>query len=317
MRTNVSGFKGYALVWMTATLALAPTAPTAFGQTTPRTTEDGTREIRWLDRMCDPLNWSPVEECQTQASELQCPFGGKVMLLHFAIDHFSGEKAYPIGWPRAQFIPKEWETVWSAWDTFEFVAQVQFVGNKLPAKPIILEIGEGKPGYNPVFDLSETGTWTTVSIPVADILKGRPELAAAVSRLRFVVSESDYKDKDVIDVHVGGFRLTRSLTCEITEFTTTTPVVYSGQPSVKLNVTVVGPPEQVKRGIPFTLRGKGATAAVRREMLPLGRGNQVYPCDISELSLAPGDYELVVFDEDQAKRKAVALKVVAEPWKQE
>jgi hypothetical protein len=121
----------------------------------------------------------------------------------------------------------------------------------------------------------------------------------------------------VVDFHLGGFRLSRSLSCELTEFAASTPVVYAGQPAVKLNVTVVGPPEQVKRGVPFVLRRQGAKDVVRRETLPLGRGNQVYACDISELDLAPGDYDLVVFDEDPAKRKSVVLKVVAEPWKQE
>jgi hypothetical protein len=317
MPKNTGGRVGHGVICLAAAWVLAAAAPSGFAQATPRTTEEGTREIRWLDRMCDPTHWSPVEECQTKVSDLQCPWGGKVLQFHFGVDHQDGEKAYPIGWPRAHFIPQEWETEWSTWDAFECVAQVQFVGSKLPAKPITLEIGGGKAGYSPTLSLPETGTWTTISIPVADILKGRPELAAAVAQVRFVVSESNYQDKDVIDFHFGGFRLTRSLSCEITEFSTTTPVVYSGQPAVMLNVTVVGPPEQVKRGVPFTLRRKGAPDVVRREMLPLGRGNQVYPCDISELSLAPGDYELAIFDEDPAKRKSAALKVVAEPWKQE
>ena len=306
----------YHYIWLAVFLTLA--APAAFAQAIPRTTEEGTREVRWFDRMCDPTKWSPfAKECQVKASDLKCPLGGKVLRMHFGIDHQGGEKAYPVGWPRAQFVPKDWETEWSAWDVFEFTAQVQFVGSKLPAKPININIGKAKPSYSAVLDLSEQGKWTTISIPVAKILKDCPNLAAAVPRVRFFVSESNYKDKDVVDFHFGGFRLTRSLSCEITEFTTTTPVVYSGQPFVKLNVTVVGPPEQVKRGIPFTLRKKGAADAVRREILPLGRGNQVYFCDISELNLAPGDYELVIFDEDQAKRKSVDLKVEEDPWKQE
>ncbi len=314
MHRNSGGPLGCGLVWMATVLALAVSAPLASAQATPRTTAEATREIRWLDRLCEPLNWSPVEECQVKVSDLPCPLGGKALLLHFGVDHRSGEKAYPIGWPRAHFIPQGWEADWSTWDVFEFAVQVHFVGSKLPARPIMLEIGGGKAGYNPPISLPQADAWTTISIPVADILKSRPELAAGIPQLRFVVSESDYKDNDVVDFHCGGFRLTRSLSCEVTEFTTTTPVVFSGQPSLKLNVTVVGPPEQVKRGIPFTLRQQGATDAVRREMLPLGRGNQVYPCDISELQLAPGDYELVIFAEDPAKRASVALKVVAEPW---
>jgi hypothetical protein len=315
MRRNRVCTNAHGPARVAAALALAWALPLLFAQGTPRTTEEGRREIRWLDRMCDPANWSPVEECQAQASELQCPAGGKVLLLHFVVDHHGGEKAYPIGWPRAHFVPKDWEADWSAWDAFEF--QVQFTGQKRPAKPISLEVGETRPTFTLLPELPETGTWITVSVPVAEVLKGHPELAAAVPRVRFVVSESNYQDKDVVDFHLGAFRLTRSLNCEITEFAAATPVVYSGQPYVKLNVTVVGPPDQVKRGVPFTLRRQGAADVVRREMLPLGRGSQVYACDVSELDLAPGDYELTVFDEDQGRRRSTALRVVAEPWKQE
>jgi hypothetical protein len=317
MRKHMMGPRRYAAACSCAFVLLAAAARVV-AQGVPRTTEEGTREVRWLDRMCDPANWWPVEECQAKASGLEDPAGGgKVLLLHFGIDHHDGEKAYPIGWPRAHFVPGEGEREWSAWDVFEFAVQVQFAGAKRPAKPLSIEIGEIKPTYTLILELPEDGTWTTVAIPVADIAKGRPELAGAVPRVRFVVSESNYQDKDVIDFHLSGFRLTRSLSCEITEFATSTPVVYSGQPSVKLNVTVVGPPEQVTRGVPFTLRRRGVAEAIRREMLPLGRGNQVYPCDISELDLAPGDYELTVFAEDQARRKSADFRVVAEPWQQE
>lgn len=298
-------------------LALVWALPAALAQGAPRITQEGPREALWLDRLCDPANWSPVEECQAQASDLPCPAGGKVLLLRVGVDHQGGEKAYPIGWPRAHFAPHEWEADWSAWDVFEVMVQVRFVGAKRPAKPFSLEIGEARPTFTLVPDVPAADAWIPLSIPVAEVLTGRPELAAGVPRVRVVVSESNYQDKDVIELHFGGFRLTRSLTCDITEFATTTPVVFAGQPAVKLNMTVVGPPDQVKRGVPFALRRKGAADVVRREMLPLGRGRQVYPCDISELDLAPGDYELAVFDEDPAKRKAVDLRVVAEPWKQE
>lgn len=308
---------GRRLAGAIALLALTWAIPAALAQGAPRITQEGPREVLWLDRMNEPANWSPVEECQAQASELPGPVGGKALLLRVGIDHQGGEKAYPVGWPRAHFVPKESEADWSAWDAFEVMVQVRFVGAKRPAKPFSLEIGEARPTFTLIPDIPQADAWIPLAIPVAEVLKGRPELATGVPRVRVVVSESNYKDKDVVELHFGGFRLTRSLSCEITAFAAAAPVIFAGQPVVKLDVTVVGPPEQVKRGVPFTLRRKGAAAVVRREMLPLGRGQQVYPCDISELDLAPGDYELAVFDEDPAKRKAVDLRVVAEPWKQE
>lgn len=287
------------------------------GQEVPRTTEEGTQESRWFDRMLEPLSWMAVEECQVKASERECPLGGPVLWVHVGVDHQGGEKAYPIGWPRAHFAPTGWERDWSAWDAFEFAVQVEFKGGKAPAEPISIEIGEGRDSYSRSLVLAVDGSWQTVTIPVAELSKRRATLPAEISRLRLVVSESKYRHEDVVDVYLGGFRLTRSLSCAVTALATTTPVVFTGQPVVQLELTVVGPPEQVKRGIPFILRRRDSGAVLRREMLPLGRGHQLYACDISELSLAPGDYSLAIFDAEPAQRRSVDFKVVAEPWKPE
>lgn len=288
-----------------------------WGQEVPRTTEEGTQESRWFDRMAEPLSWAAVEECQVKAAERTSPLGGPVLWVHVGVDHQGGEKAYPIGWPRAHFTPTGWERDWSAWDVFEFAVLVEFKGFKAPAEPISLEIGEGRNSYNRSLAVAADGQWQTVTIPIAELSKRDAGLPAAISRVRLVVSESKYRHEDVVDVYLSGFRLTRSLTCAVTALTTTTPVVFTGQPVVQLELTVVGPPEQVKRGIPFVLRRRDSGEVLRREMLPLGRGHQRYACDISELALAPGDYTLAVFEADPAQRQSADFKVVAEPWKPE
>ncbi len=299
-----------------AVLTLALAAAAACAQETLRTTREATRQVCWLDRMCDPAQWSPVEECQALASDHPCPAGGGVLLLRFGIDHHGGEKAYPIGWPRAHFVPRGPEADWASWDAFEFVVQVRFEGHRQPASPISLEVGETKPAFMLPLKLPPGDAWTTITVPVAEILQGHPELARGVPRVRFVVSESNYRDRDLIEFHLGGFRLTRSLDCEVTAFRTTTPVVFAGQTFVKLEVTLSGPPDRVRDGIPFAVRRPGDPEPLRRERLPLQRGRQLYPCDLSGLGLAPGDYELVLFDEDPARSRAARLKVVPDPWTQ-
>ena len=286
-----------------------------FAQAPERTTEEGPNEIVWLDRLCEAENWNPVEECRTRPSTLECPWGGKVMQLYFEVDHHTGEKKYPIGWPRAHLNPLGWERNWQAWDRFECMVLARTSRDKLPKRALTLEFGEVRPVYNPSLEFAELDRWILISMPVAEIMKQSPILKGGITRLRFVVSESSYSHGDVLEFHVGGFRLVRSLVCEITELAAATPVIYAGQPFVKLNITVVGPPADVKRGVPFTIRT--GDRVVRREMLPLGRGQQLFECDISELALAPGDYKLVVFETDDARRKSVSLRVVEEPWKQQ
>ena len=280
-----------------------------------RMTEEGKNEIAWLDRLCEAEHWHPVEECRTRPSTLECPWGGKVMQLYFEVDHHGGEKKYPIGWPRAHLNPLGWERNWRAWDRFEFMVFARTSRDKLPKKALMFEFGETRPYYNPSLDFAELDKWILMSMPIAEMLEQSPILKGGIKRMRLVVTESRYKHGDVLEFHFGGFRLVRSAVCEITELAATTPVIFSGQPFIKLNLTVAGPPADVKRGVPFTVRT--GDRVVRREMLPLGRGKQLYECDISELALAPGNYELVVFESDDARRKSVSLRVVEEPWQQQ
>lgn len=295
-------------------VALCPFVTDVLGQALTRTTFEAKIEVQWLDRLCDASSWTAVE-CSVAKSELACPSGGVAVQMHVPVDHTTGETNYPIGWPRIACALKGWEADWSQWDNFEFMILAKSSREKLPKKAVSLLIGHRPAEFTQALEFAEQGKWITVTVPV-EAVKAAGAQVQALFQTRLSVSESDYQDKDVVDFHVGGFRLTRLTVCEVSEFSSVSNlVVFQGQPIVKLDVTVVGPPAEVKRGVPFTLRQK--SNVIRRETLPLGRGKQVYPCDISELKLAPGDYELVVFADDDAKRKAIALKVVEDPWKQE
>ena len=292
---------------------LALVAGVAFAETAPRAAREGKEEIRWLDRMLDPANWSP-SECTVEKSDLKCPVGEKAVHMHVPVDYNSGEPKYLIGWPRMACAMKEPEGDWSQWDRFEFTVLAKFSRPQLPKTAVTVLLGTRPAEFSRNLELAELDKWVKITVPVAAAKeKGVP--IQAIPQVRFSVSEKDYQDKDAVDFHIGGFRLVRSAECEVAEMSVATPAVFSGQPSVKLNLTVAGPPEDVKRGVPFVIRRKDDV--VRREMLPLARGKQVYDCDVSELKLAPGDYELIVFEDDAAKRKAASFKVVEQPWKQE
>ena len=299
----------------TCCLALLLSAEQASSQGAQRITEEGRQEVLWLDRFCAAENWYPVEECRTTASDLKCPWAVRAMQLTFEVDHHDGEKAYPIGWPRAHLNPGGWERNWRDWDRLEFMALARTSRAELPASALTLEVGEAKPTHPSTLAFPELDKWVPVAISVADVFATSPTLKGGIPRLRFVVSESNYEHEDVVEFHIGGFRLTRSLACEVTALSAATPVIYAGQPYIKLDLTVVGPPADVKRGVPFTIRR--GTRVVRQEMLPLGRGKQRFECDVSELALTPGDYELSVFAADKARRRSVPLRVVEEPWKRQ
>ncbi len=307
--------RGVWRVWscLAAAVLAAALSARASAQSAPRITAENGNEILWLDRFGNAADWHPVEECRTRPSTLQCPWGGPALQLYFEVDHHAGEAKYPVGWPRAHINLQGAERRWQAWDRFEFMVLASTSREKLPKRALVWELGEQRPLFNPTLEFPALDTWEPVSVPVAEIFAKRPALKGGVPRLRFVVSESSYAHDDVVQFHVGGFRLTRSLACEVAELKVATPVIYARQPFIKLQITVVGPPADVKRGVPFTIRS--AERVVRREMLPLGRGRQLVECDISELDLAPGDYQLIVFEADKTRRRSVSLRAVEEPWK--
>jgi len=279
-----------------------------------RMTVEGKTEVLRLDRLSDAEVWHPVEECKTRDSEIEYGKGGRVFQLHFEVDHHGGEKAYPIGWPRAHCNLRTSERNWRGWDRFEFMIQARSSRAVLPDKALVLEFGDERDElYILPIRFDKLDQWQRVPVPIATLIEKAPHLKGGIPRLRFVLYESEYKHGDLVDFYVGCFRLTRSLLCEITTLEAATPVIYTGQPFIRLRLTVTGPPADVKRGVPFTIRSK--KRVVRRETLPLGRGRQVYDCDISELELSLGDYELIVFEKDNRRRKTVSFRVVEGPWK--
>jgi hypothetical protein len=82
---------------------------------------------------------------------------------------------------------------------------------------------------------------------------------------------------------------------------------------VPVELTVEGPPENVSRGIPMTLRRDDRV--LRVETLPAQRGKQVIDVDVSELRLTPGPYQLILFADDPERRTAGTFRVVESPWK--
>ena len=271
---------------------------------------EGKDEVLYLDGLANPARWAP-SECTAAPSTDRRAGGRPTLLLHIPVDHHGGEAKYPIGWPRMYCkLRKPEETQWFAYDRLEFEMFVEMSRPTAPTGALTFQVQcPGKPRvFYHRFDKMKLGEWVRVVIPTSSI----PNLED-VANLGFNISESNYRDKDVLDFHIGGFRLVRSAECELTSMTIRSPVVFRGRPTLPVELVVVGPPEHVSRGIPFTLRC--GERVVRAETLPVRRGRQTLDVDVSELGLEPGEYSLVAFAEDEARRRTGGFRVVETPWK--
>ena len=282
---------------------------TAAGQTYAY---EGKDEILHLDDLANPQRWAP-SECTVESSTEREAGGRPTLRMHIPVDHHGGEEKYPIGWPRMYSkLRKPAETQWIAFDRFEFSLFAEMSRPGPPRRALTFQIQcPTKPRvFYHHFEGIKLGEWVRVVIPTSDI----PHLTD-LATLGFNISESDYRDKEVLDFFIGGFRLVRSAECELTSMAIRSPVVFKGRPSLPVELVVVGPPEHVSRGIPFTLRC--ADQVLRLETLPVRRGRQLLDMGISELELGPGDYSLAAFADDEARRRTGTFRVVETPWQEQ
>jgi len=271
---------------------------------------EGKREILYLHDLANPKRWGP-SECTVQASKDLKAEGRPTIHVHMPVDHHGGEKKYPIGWPRMYLtLRKPGETQWGEWERFEFFFYARMSRDKPPAQVATFHFqcpDKHHATYHR-FRKIELEKWLLIATPVGKI-KDLDKLA----RLGFNIAESNYKDGDKLDFYLGGFRLTRSAEFAVRSLKFTNNAVFKGQPKLKVEIQVTGPPAKISRGVPFTIR-QGETV-IRRETLPVKVGLQTMEIDISELKLAPGAYALIAFDGDKEREKRVEFRVVETPWR--
>ncbi len=279
----------------------------------PQTVFQGAEEILQMDELAVPARWGPAECTVTAAPPRYRAAGRPALHLHIPVDYHSGEKKYPIGWPRMYCtLERPAETRWSAYDRFEFQVYAVMSRPAPPSRPLTFQVitREGRRRFAPELTRIRLGHWVRFSFPTSKI----PDVEA-VARLGFNISESHYHDGDRLDFYIGGFQLVRSTECRLSGLRLPAPVVYRGQPRLPVELVVEGPAAKVSRGIPFEIfrNGKG----LRLETLPVVRGKQVLRMDISELRLAPGRYQLAAFPGVNGKEKRVVFKVIDSPWESE
>jgi hypothetical protein len=184
-------------------------APSGVSGQTPASGGAKPAESRLLDGAFDHSKWTvPDKEGEVQASEKTTPDGGKAILFHVPVNHSSGQAAHPVGWPRMGLALKGENANWSGWDAFELMAMAR---TSLPDNSQLsatLLIGDRPNQFTRKFVLPAQGKWVSVKVTIAEIKAAGVDVKS-VPHIRISVTESDYADKEVVDLTLGGFRLIR------------------------------------------------------------------------------------------------------------
>lgn len=281
-------------------------------QAAPATVFEGKKEILYLDSWGQPDRWSPAE-CTVMSSKDRQADGRPTIHVHMPIDHFAGEKKYPIGWPRLGLRPKVLhEQDWTHFEHFEFSVYTEMTRAKPPKTPVtlILYCPDRHRSWSRRLGELRLNEWVQFSLPISQM-----KYVESVREVKFSISESSYNHGEQLHFYIGGFRFVRSAECEIASFDVKSKAVYQGQPSIQVQIDVLGVPKGISRAVPFTIRRD--KKVVRKEALPVHRGRYLLDVDISELKLPPGTYHLVAFEDEPDKAKSGLFRVVASPWKED
>ena len=244
-------------------------------------------------------------------------FNGQPVIKWVApIDHSGGEKSYPVGWPRMYLynfsrfkpaIPSNWQE----WDYFEFDVKMTLAGDpENKSCPVTLMLFSSAPQHNVALTKMHDGKIHRIKIPVDRLTD-----PAKITRIGFSIYEGNYKHGAKLSVQAGNFHLSRSKECTVDKVTLLTPAVTAADSAVKLSLRTSGPSGDVARGVPIQLTEALSGKILRKETLPVQRGEKELEVEIAELDLAPGDYKLTFFPGEKQKSQSVVFKLLSSPYK--
>ncbi|MCE5241427.1 hypothetical protein LLH23_23425 [bacterium] len=256
----------------------------------------------------DAATWAPAEAVLT-VDKKHAKHGDTALRLHIDVNWETGEKNYPIGWPRMY---RNWPQAaqdWTRYDYLEFSIFTEASRPKLPFNPLGL-ILKGEKGRSVLTrELSELrpGEWTDFRVP----LVGVPDLPT-MTGAGFYISESNYKHGDVLDFWIDNISLVRIV--EPTAAGTVLPeqVIAADAGYLPLNLNLMGVAPDQKVDVVWQLRAGRASAATGK--LAAGRGLSRVYLSLPPAGLTPGGYELAL--KTGSETLAFPLKVVGSAWQE-
>jgi hypothetical protein len=256
----------------------------------------------------DAALWAPAEAVLT-VDKKHAKRGDAALRLHIDVNWETGEKNYPVGWPRMYRNWPDKPQDWTKYDYLDFSIFTESSRPKLPINPLGF-ILKGEKGRNILTrELTELrpGEWTDYRLPLAAL----PDLPT-ITGFGFYISESNYKHGDVLDFWIDNISLVR--VAEPTAAGSALPekCLAGDAGYLPLNLSLMGVAPDQRLDVVWQLRRGDASFATGK--LTAGRGlTRVYLAPLS-LYLKPGDYELALKVGNETL--AYPLKVVRSAWQE-
>lgn len=257
----------------------------------------------------DAATWVPAE-CSITVDNKRAKHGDTSLRMHIDVNWETGEKAYPIGWPRANRTWPEAVQDWSQYDFFEFSIYVESSRDKLPATPMGMTLydKDKKKNYSRSLTDLPLGQWMDYRIPVADLKRTIP-----CTGIQFHISESEYKHGDVLDFWIDNISVTRFTEPTISASKLAEEAITTGSRYVTVDLNLMGVKADQTAEVVWQLATAGkSTATGKITALP---GKNRYYLTLPPKGLALGLYDLTLKCGGNAPTK-FSLIVTPSPWEE-
>jgi hypothetical protein len=239
--------------------------------------EDGSGAARWV----------PAEATVEGSTEF-AGADGKSVHFHIDVDYATGQPDYPIGWPRMYLKPPEELQDWSRYDFLELVIHTETSRDALPATPLgfIAYTPDRANEYNRTLSELKKGETTTIVIPLSQIPRHN-----LVPHIQFYISESNYRDKDVVDFYIDDIALTRYAEPGLSDCVPLQSIAFADAASLGFRFRVLGIEGGQTGLVKATLRQGGKPVA--QGQWELARGQHEVWLDLQQAP-KPGEAEVEV-----------------------
>jgi hypothetical protein len=252
--------------------------------------------------------WS-VAESKLEPSTEHVKLGKAALHWHVTVDYTAGEAKYPIGWPRfSHAIPEGPVRDWSDWDFLHMWIYTETSREALPKDPVGLGLlTPDKAGaYSTVLSVLKKGEWVEITIPMTKIPRNND-----VRSIQFHISESNYRDRDALDLHIDDLALVRYAEPTLLAFASEQSVMFADAKCVPVRLEVAGVKRAESADLSCELRR--GWEVVAKASVKVERGPQRLALDLGGKTLKAGMYELAARVAGGPMEKA-QVRVVESPW---
>lgn len=256
----------------------------------------------------DAATWSPAEAVVTVDNK-HARRGDTSLRFHIDVNWETGQKDYPVGWPRMYRWWPEGAQDWSTYDYLDFSIYTEASRPTLPTNPLGLILKGANRQNIMTRELTELrpGAWTDYRLPLADILGYE-----TMTGVQFYISESNYRHGDVLDFWIDNMSIVRLLEPSASSTVLPEKVIAGDAGYLPLDLHLMGVAPGQTADVIWQIKSGASTVATGKVIGERGKRRAYLALPVT--GLKAGDHELSL--KTGSENLTFPFRVVASAWQE-